>query len=450
MSRARWVPSALARRVLAGSPFVPAGAILLLALLWVVVTVRLPPASETARIGLGVSFALLAAAIAWIGARFAVRRSRPEPREALRAEAEALAHVGRWEWEVPEDRFRWTEEMVRIHGLEPEREALGLDAYLSLVHAEDRDRVARAFREGLESGEPFVYRAGIVRPDGGSRHVFVKARVEADEAGQVARMYGVCQDRTGDVEAERKLRAREAELEQARKMEAVGRLAAGVAHDFNNLLTAIRGYTDLARARLEPESPLHEALQEVRDATDRAAGLTRRLTALGREEETRREIVDLNDLVRRMEPVIRPHLGSRIRLETRPEVDLWPVSADPGQLEQVVLNLAVNAADAIAGEGRVTIRTRNQPETRGALSGPHVVLEVSDTGPGIPEEIRAHVFEPFFTTKGDEGTGLGLATSYALVRRNGGAIEFRTREEGGTTFLLRLPRHVAALVAERS
>jgi signal transduction histidine kinase len=187
------------------------------------------------------------------------------------------------------------------------------------------------------------------------------------------------------------------------------------------------------------------ALEEVLNASDRASQLTRQLLALGREAEAELRRVDLNAIVRGMEPMIAPHCGEGILLELRLEPELWPVRADPLQLEQVILNLAVNATDAMPQGGELEIRTANEPGDAGGSREPRVRLEVSDTGTGIPEEVRPHLFEPFYTSKGGRGTGLGLATVYAIVLRNRGTVDFTTDEEKGTTFVVRLPRHLSAL-----
>ncbi len=245
----------------------------------------------------------------------------------------------------------------------------------------------------------------------------------------------VARDVTEQRRAEQALREREAQLRQAMKMEAVGRLAGGVAHDFNNLLTAVLGHADLALARLPPDDPLAEELREIKAAGGRAASLTRQLLAFSRKQVLEPRIVDLNAVVMGLVKMLRRTIGEDIELVTRLAPDLGRVRADPVQLEQVLLNLAVNGRDAMPDGGRLTIETAN------AGPPPVVRVSVSDTGVGMSEDVLAHLFEPFFTTKEQgKGTGLGLATVYGIVQQSGGTIAVHSTPGCGTTFVVDLPR----------
>jgi two-component system, cell cycle sensor histidine kinase and response regulator CckA len=253
----------------------------------------------------------------------------------------------------------------------------------------------------------------------------------------------------------------EAELRQAHKMDAVGRLAGGVAHDFNNLLTVINGYGDVALGTLGADHPVRPLVEEIRKAGDRAAGLTRQLLAFSRKQMLQPKVLDLGGLVADLGRMLRRVIGEDVELVLRPGPGPTWVTADPGQLEQVVMNLAVNARDAMPRGGRLTIETRAaEPdpavlaETGEARPGPHVLLAVSDTGCGMDEVTKARVFEPFFTTKElGKGTGLGLATVYGIVRQSGGHIAVDSRPGHGTTFRVYLPAAPAparAPAADRS
>jgi CheY-like chemotaxis protein len=231
-------------------------------------------------------------------------------------------------------------------------------------------------------------------------------------------------------------------------MEAVGTLAGGVAHDFNNLLTAIMGYAQLMTLRLKRDDPALRDTEEILRASERAAMLTRQLLAFSRREVLQPRTLDLNAIVSNLGKMLRRLIGEAVDLVVVPGDDLWPVTADPGHLEQVVMNLSVNARDAMPEGGRITIETSNielgevyAGEHVGAKPGEYVLLSVSDTGTGMDEETKARVFEPFFTTKGaGKGTGLGLSTVYGIVQQWGGAIQIYSDLGWGTTVKVYLPR----------
>jgi signal transduction histidine kinase/CheY-like chemotaxis protein len=263
---------------------------------------------------------------------------------------------------------------------------------------------------------------------------------------------------TRAVDAARQRRERrrlEQQLAEAQKLEAVGRLAGGVAHDFNNVLTAILGSTELLLLDSAPGVPVREELDIIRDAATRAQDLIRQLLAFSARQVLRPVVVDLNHLVASVGKMLRRLISEDIRLTTEPARELGAVRADPGQLEQVLLNLAVNARDAMPDGGHLTIRTFNaevggqpdrlpddpEPAVDRVPPGRYVVLEFSDTGVGMTAEIQGRIFEPFFTTKPQgKGTGLGLATVYGIVRQSGGHVAVRSAPGAGTTFRLYLPQ----------
>jgi PAS domain S-box-containing protein len=244
------------------------------------------------------------------------------------------------------------------------------------------------------------------------------------------------------------VRALEAQLRHAQKMEAVGRLAGGVAHDFNNLLTVITGRSQLLLLKLAPESPLRRDVELVEETAHRASALTRQLLAFSRKQMVQPRIVDLNEVVRGMETMLSRLIGEDIALTTHLDATAGCVRADPAQLEQMIVNLAVNARDAMPLGGRLTLETSyiqlDEGFARqhvGLRPGPHVRLTVRDTGVGMDGLIKAHLFEPFFTTKGPgKGTGLGLATVYGIVTQSGGAIRVESEPGQGATFTIELPR----------
>jgi two-component system cell cycle sensor histidine kinase/response regulator CckA len=271
----------------------------------------------------------------------------------------------------------------------------------------------------------------------------IDATAVKDEAGQVISYAVNVQDLTERRRAEEQVR-------QAQKMEAVGRLAGGVAHDFNNMMMIIMGFSDFLLTNLEQSDPRWSDADEIRKAAERAMHLTRQLLGFGRQQLVARQVLSLNEVVSGMERMLRPLLGEDIKLITRLSFELGGVEADYGQLEQVVMNLALNARDAMRGGGRLTIETLDVDLPEGYAyhhigldipPGPYVMLIVSDTGSGMTPEIKARLFEPFFTTKpATQNTGLGLATVYGIVAQSGGYIWVDSEPEKGATFNICFPR----------
>jgi len=270
------------------------------------------------------------------------------------------------------------------------------------------------------------------------------------------RFLGFTEDITERKRAEGERDKLQAQLLQARKMESIGRLAGGVAHDFNNILQIIMGYSQILVDVLPAESETSQKVREIYTAGERAASLTRQLLAFARKQTISPRVLDLNDAIESMLKMLRRLIGEDIDLAWQPDGDLWQVKMDPGQIDQILANLCVNARDAIDGVGKVTIETKNATFDEaycaahvGFVPGDFVMLAVSDDGCGMDEETRARIFEPFFTTKDvGEGTGLGLATVYGIVKQNEGFINVYSEPSEGTTFKIYLPRHAAEVPCE--
>jgi two-component system cell cycle sensor histidine kinase/response regulator CckA len=242
----------------------------------------------------------------------------------------------------------------------------------------------------------------------------------------------------------------ESQVRQSQKMEAIGRLAGGVAHDFNNMLSVIIGYTDLALERVDPAEPLHADLKEISNAASRSTDIVRQLLTFARKQTIAPKVLNLNDTVEGMLKMLRRLIGEDVDLAWLPESGLWPVKMDTSQLEQILANLCVNARDAIDGVGRITIETHNVAIDEAycvdhvdCVPGQYAMLGISDDGCGMDEESLDKIFEPFFTTKPvGQGTGLGLATVYGIVKQNNGFINVYSERGQGTTFRIYLVREV--------
>ncbi|WP_168219430.1 PAS domain-containing protein [Limnoglobus roseus] len=366
--------------------------------------------------------------------------------EALLREAAELAHVGGWSFDPVTREGDWTPETARIHGVDPTAPptvSAGLDRFAG----EDRRRMEVAVQAAIEHGTPYDLELDFTAVTGEKKRVRATCRPVV-EGSRVVRVRGSLQDVTARYNLE-------AQFRQAQKMEAFGQLAGGVAHDFNNLLTVINGYTALLLEELPSDDPSRLPLDEVQKAGERSAALTRQLLAFSRQQVPAPRVLDLNTVVGDLAGLIRRLIGEDVRLTTAFARGLWPVLADAGQVEQVLVNLCVNARDAMPTGGRLAVTTRNAVVAAGetadhpdARPGPHAVLTVTDTGCGMPPEVQARIFEPFFTTKGvGKGTGLGLATVFGIVKQAGGHVRVRSAVGAGSTFEVYLPGAAEAAVA---
>jgi len=365
--------------------------------------------------------------------------------EEFLARAQAVAQIGSWvSAPGPTGALSWSREVFRIFGVREDEFDGTAQEFFARVHPDDVEAVRRASEEAVADGRPYTVEHRIIRPDGTVRWVHERADILRDEQGRVTRMIGIVQDITDRRAAEDALRQSEAQLRQSQKMEAVGRLAGGVAHDFNNLLTVITGRTQLLLAQIGADTARRRELELIEQTAERAASLTSQLLAFSRKQVRQPTLLDLNAAVGALAGFLRRLIGEDIELTLRPTLDLPPVHADRAQLEQVLVNLAVNARDAMPHGGRLTIATGTL-RTTGVASEPvpagdWVTLAVADTGHGIDPASQPLVFEPFFTTKEPgKGTGLGLSIVYGIVEQSGGRIALESEPEQGTTFTVYLP-----------
>jgi PAS domain S-box-containing protein len=304
-------------------------------------------------------------------------------------------------------------------------------------------------RRLMKDGHSGIYEKEFIRKDGTIFPVELQSFTVFDSSGKPKYLWGTARDITAIKQAESEQEKLQAQLNQAQKMESVGRLAGGVAHDFNNMLGVILGYAELALGQVDPNQRIFANLQQIRKAAQRSADLTLQLLAFARKQTVAPRVLDLNETVEGMLNMLRRLIGEDINLAWFPDKNIWPVKVDPSQIDQNLANLCVNARDAIVDVGRITIETGNIAfdadycaNHAGFAPGEYVMLAVSDDGYGMDKETLTHIFEPFFTTKVvGRGTGLGLATVYGAVKQNNGFINVYSEPNHGTTFRIYLPRH---------
>lgn len=357
--------------------------------------------------------------------------------------SQALAHIGSWELDLDivedlnKNPLRWSDELFRIFGYEPGGVEVTNDLFFEHVHPDDRAAIQNAVREALDTGGVYSIEHRIRRKDGLERVVHERGEIILDpKTGRQKQMIGTAQDITD-------WRILEAKLAESQRMEALGRLAAGVAHDFNNILTVVNNCAELIGEKTSDDK-IQRRLGQILRATGEAAALTHQLLAFSRQSILERKSVNLNTLLEENRGMIKRILRREIKLSINLTPGLWNVHTDPGELIRVILNLAANARDAITGPGEITIETANvdAPADAGKKSpGDFVLIRVRDSGGGMTEDVKAHIFDPFYTTKEvGKGTGLGLATAYGLIRQSGGHIVVESEPGLGATFFVYLPR----------
>ncbi len=325
-------------------------------------------------------------------------------------------------------------------------EMLGKPVWSFVVEEDLTRKITMARLEGDRSFHETFERT-YRRKDGKTLQVLVKDQVIRDKGGRITGIRSMMEDITERRRTEEALRKSEEQLRQWQRVEAIGRLAGGVAHDFNNLLTTIIGCTEDLIGDFDPDDRRLEGITEIHRAAQRATALTRQLLAFGRRQVLHPQVLNLNVVVEGMEPMLRRLIGEDLDFVTLLDPQIWPVKVDRGQIEQVLMNLAVNARDAMPGGGKVTIETANveldEEYARSHVSakpGAYAMLAISDTGCGMDKEIQSHLFEPFFTTKEKgKGTGLGLSMVYGIVKQSGGNIWAYSEPGQGTTFKIYFP-----------
>ncbi len=355
-------------------------------------------------------------------------------------EAQRLASIGSWAWDVGENRIAWSDTLHEIFGLRPVEFPATYEAFLARVHPDDRARLSSVIGAAVENGGDFRMDERIVRPGGEIRHLQGSGRAIAGADGKVVRLLGVCQDVTEQHRARAALLEANETLHQAQKMEALGQLTGGIAHDFNNILTAIANSIELVRGSPSVDAKQKARLDRALQAARNGAALVQQLLVFARKQPARAEPCDVGATLRATVTMVRRVAGENIAVIADLAPDLRRVRIDPAQLQTAILNLAVNARDAMPGGGTLRITSANVRPVGGRPAPECIFIAVADSGTGMAPEIQARAFEPFFTTKEiGKGTGLGLSMVYSAIHQIGGAVEIESAPERGTTVRMLLP-----------
>ncbi len=391
---------------------------------------------------------LLALAVTGIAVASAVWSERNRATGALQQSEERLrlaldsARMGIWYWSMEGNALVWDDNLRALYGLGPDESVTGYEDFMARVHPDDREFVARSVEKALKEGGDLDYEFRIVLADGRVRWIADQGRVGREPDGRPRYLTGVCMDVTDRKESEERLR-------QSHRMESVGRLAGGVAHETNNQMSVVLGASAFLLGRPDLPEPVRADIEHIRKAAERTSTVTAQLLAFSRRQVLRPVPVDLGALVKGWETVLRRIMGEDCTVSLRLGDAVGPVRADPGRLEQVLLNLALNARDAMPGGGTLTVETfpaelaadyvRRRPGVA-IRPGPYVVLAISDSGHGMDRRTMEHAFEPFFTTKPvGHGSGLGLSTVYGIVKQSDGYVWAYSEQGRGTTFKIYLP-----------
>ncbi len=381
--------------------------------------------------------------------------------QARLSDAQRLAHIGHWELTPETGDLFWSEEIFRIFEIDPRSFDASYQAFLNATHPDDRITVHQAYTRSLETKRPYSIEHKLLMDDGRIKYVQERCKTDYDSAGNPVKSIGTVQDITENKKVEAENKQLQEKIQQAQKMESVGRLAGGVAHDFNNMLCVIIGHLDLIMEDMNASDPLFSSLEEIQNAAQRSSDLTRQLLAFARRQPIAPKIIDLNHVIENMLKMLSRLIGEDIDLVWIPGKNPGKIKLDPSQVDQILANLCINARDAISSNGKITIETdraildkadcRHRPDF---LPGEFVILAISDNGCGMDKNTISRLFEPFFTTKkADKGTGLGLATTYGIVKQNKGFINVYSEPGKGTTFRIYFSEykgHEAARVPEIS
>lgn len=375
-----------------------------------------------------------------------VETNRSKIEQSLRAsearlnEAQRITHFGSWEYTAETNELIWSDEVYRILELDPEENKPNYELFIDLIHPDDRELVDSAYKYSLKNKTPFYFEHRLKLKSGTIKRVRDHAEASYNDEGEVITSAGTMQDIT-------ELREKEELLKRSQKMDALGKLTGGIAHDYNNMLGVILGYSELLLEQKDTTPQNMDYVTQIRDAGERAKALTAKLMAFTRYTPSHLDAININAELLDHQNMLEKTLTARIKLSLDLCDDIWFVELDSGDLNDAVVNMAINASHAIGANGNVTISTKNihinssEANTLNLNEGDYVSLSVSDTGSGIDAQTITQIFDPFFTTKGDKGTGLGLSQVYGFVKRSGGNISVESELGTGTEFVLYFPRY---------
>jgi len=369
--------------------------------------------------------------------------------ESSLKEAQRITHYGSWEYNVITGDLYWSDEVFRILGLDPENTTPSYELFMSSTHPDDRERVNTTYKNSVVNRKPYDIEHRIKLPDGEIKRVREHIEMVYDDKGKTIRSNGTIHDVT-------ELREKEEIIKRSQKMDALGKLTGGIAHDYNNMLGVILGYSDLLLEQADATPQTINYVTQIRNAGERAKALTAKLMSFTRSKSSQLEPVDINAELSSYQQMLEKSLTARIKLKLNLTKNVWLVELDSGDLNDAIINIAINASHAIDANGTISITTKNlsinshEASLLSLAAGDYVSLSISDTGHGMDSQTMTQIFDPFYTTKGDKGTGLGLSQVYGFVIRCGGSISVESELGVGTEFIFYFPRYLTGtLPAEK-
>ncbi|MFV2061659.1 MAG: cache domain-containing protein [Gammaproteobacteria bacterium] len=355
-------------------------------------------------------------------------------------EAQKITHFGSWKYNIKSDKLFWSDEVFRIFELSPDKVIPSYELFLTLVHPDDIELVNKTYKDSIVNKTTYDVEHRIKLKRGKIKLVREHGKTFYDENGEPLRSTGTIQDVTD-------IRLKEEQLKRSQKMDALGKLTGGIAHDYNNILGIIIGYSDLLLDHVSNDPKMAKYVEHIIDASKRGRNLTKKLMTFSRYKKSIKSIININTEIEKQHSMLEKTLTARIKLITNLAEDIWPIEVDLDDLNDSIINMAINASHAIESNGKLTIKTRNvhleYKITRGLglSAGDYVSLSITDTGVGMDTETQSRIFDPFFTTKGAEGTGLGLSQVYGFIKRSHGSINIVSELNYGTEFTMYFPRH---------